>query len=422
MPNVTLAADRRFFKSVTEKLAGTLSVGFDDDYADAFGRVRVSNTATLFEASWTYDKQPLVFEEITTTGGTVTQENSALTLEVDGTEDAVAAVQSRQYWPYEKGKSQLVKLTGVLGAPTAGVRTRFGYFDPADGFYCQQTGDGLSLVRRSSTTGTLVETAVLQAKWNIDPLNGTGPSGVTLDPERAQILVIDGQWLGVGRVRIGFNIDGITLYVHEFLHANRETVAPYTRSFTLPIRYEIATTTATGAGTFTAICCDVESEGGVDSPIGFNFAGANTADVNTSTTPVAVLSIRPAADFPSTGRTNRTFIIPGDVSLLVGGQPCLIQLQYGAVLAGGTWTRADDNSAVEVGLGQTITTPGIVVDALYVPAGSGNVRAVSGESVTSQYPLTLDAAGANPKALTVVATALSGTGTVRAAAGWREIR
>ena len=227
---------------------------------------------------------------------------------------------------------------------------------------------------------------------------------------------------GVGRVRCGFNIDGLTLYVHEFLHANRDAVAPYTRSFTLPVRYEIATTTATGAGTLTAICCDVESEGGVDSPIGFNFAGANTGDVSTSTTAAAVLSIRPAADYPAAGRTNRTFIIPGDVSLLVGAQPCLIQLQYGAVLAGGTWARADDNSAVEVGLGQTITTPGLIVDALYVPAGSGNVRAVSGESVTSQYPLTLDAAGLNPKALTVVATALSGTGTVRAATGWREIR
>ena len=389
---------------------------------DAFGRLRVSNPVTLFEASWTYDEQPLLFEQITASGGTVAQANSALTLTVDGTVGSTAAVQSRQYTPYEKGKSQLVKATCVLGVAVAGVRRRVGYFDLSDGFFLEQDGDGLALVRRSSTTGTVVETRIPQAEWNKDPMDGTGPSGVTLDPARAQILVIDGQWLGVGRVRVGFSIDGATFAVHEWLHANREPVAPYVRSFTLPIRYEIATTVEGGAGTFHPICCDVESEGGVDNPVGYNLAAANETDVATSTTPAAVLSIRPAADFPEGGRENRSFIVPGDISLLVGGQPCLVEVQYDAVLAGGTWTRANPNSAVEVGVGQTITTPGVVVDSLFVPAGSGNARAVSGDSVASQYPLTLDAAGANPKALTVVARTLSGTGTIRAAGGWREIR
>ena len=393
-----------------------------DGLADAFGRLRVSNTATLFEASWTYDTQPLLFEPIVASGGTVTQANAALTLSVDGTVGSTAAVQSRQYTPYEKGKSQLVKLTFVLGAATAGVRRRAGYFDPDDGFYVEQTGTGLTLVRRSSTTGTLTETAIPQAEWNLDPLDGTGPSEVTFNPERAQILVIDGQWLGVGRVRVGFNIDGATIYVHEWLHANREPVAPYTRSFTLPVRYEVSTTVEGGIGTFHPICCDVESEGGVDNPVGFDFGTANQTDVATSTTPAAVLSIRPTLDFPAAGRTNRTFIVPGDISLLVGGQPCLIEVQYDAVLAGGTWERANPNSAVEVGVGQTITTPGLVVDSLFVPAGAGNARAASGDSVAAQYPLVLDAAGANPKALTVVARTLTGTGTVRAAGGWREIR
>ena len=400
----------------------TQLVGIDDGWADAFGRLRVSNTATLFEASFTYDTQPLLFEPVTTTGGAVAQSNSALQLTVDGTADAQAAVQSRQYLPYEKGKSQLVKLTGVLGAPTAGVRSRFGYFDLEDGFFCEQTGDGLSLVRRSSTTGVLTHTTVPQAQWNVDPLDGTGPSGVTLDPTKAQILVIDGQWLGVGRVRMGFNIDGLTFYAHEFLHANRATVAPYTRSFTLPVRYEIATTVADVSGSLTAICCDVESEGGLDTPVGFNFGAANETDVATSTTAVAVLSLRPAADFPADGRTNRSLIVPGDISLLVGGQTCLVDISYDPVLTGGTWTRANSHSAVEVGVGQTITTPGLPVERLFVPTGGGNARAAARESVASQYPLTLDVAGNNPKAITIVARTLTGTGTIRAATAWREIR
>ena len=390
---------------------------------DAFGRLRVSNPTTLFEASFTYDAQPLLFEPITVAGGSVAQEASALTLSVDGTAGALAAVQSRQYTPYEKGKSQLVKVTGVLGPSTAGVRARLGYFDLADGFYVEQAADGLAIVRRSSTTGTVVETRVPQAQWNIDRMDGNGASGVHLDPELAQIFVLDGQWLGVGRIRIGFNVDGSTYFAHQFLHANREVVAPYTRSFTLPVRYEVASVAAGGVGSLVAVCCDVESEGGVDNPVGFDFAAANQTNVATSTTPAAVLSLRPAVDFPAGGRTNRTFTVPGDISLLVGNADCLVEVQYDAVLAGGTWTRANPHSAVEVGVGQTITTPGLVVSSLFATAGQrNNTSAAAGDSVTSQYPLVLDAAGANPKALTIVARTVASTGTIRAATGWREIR
>lgn len=399
-----------FHNMVAERLDG-----------DAFGRLRVSNTATLFESSFTYDKQPLLFEEITTAGGSAIQTGSALRLAVDGTPGAVAAVQSRAYTPYEKGKSQLIKMTGVLGAPTAGVRVRVGYFDTSDGFYIQQSGDGLAVVRRSLTTGTPTETVVPQADWNIDPMDGTGKSHIEIDPTKAQILAIDGQWLGVGRVRLAWNIDGVNYYFHEFLHANREPVAPYTRSFTLPLRYEIATTDG-GAGELKAVCCDVESEGGVDAPSGFVFSAANTVNVATSTTPVAVLSIRPTKFFPAAGRFNRSFIIPGDVSVLIGSATCLIEIQYDAVLDGGTWTRADPNSAMEVGVGQTITTPGIKVASLFAPEGAGNLQSVAGRPLVSQYPLVTDSLGENPKGLTVVATTVTGSGTARASMGWSELR
>jgi hypothetical protein len=62
-------------------------------------------------------------------------------------------------------------------------------------------------VERSLSTGT--ETRVAQEDWNIDKLDGTGVSGITLDITKAQILWMDIEWLGLGTVRIGFVIDGI---------------------------------------------------------------------------------------------------------------------------------------------------------------------------------------------------------------------
>lgn len=404
----------------------TQLVGVDDGWGDAFGRLRVSNPYTLFEASFTYDTQPLLFEPVQTSSGTVTHDTDSRSaiLTAASTSGSVAALQSRNYIPYEKGKSQLVKVTFTLGAAVENVRRRVGYFDAVNGFYLEQTTAGLSLVRRSSASGTLVNTSFAQASWNIDPLDGSGPSGIELDVTKAQILVIDGQWLGVGRVRVGFNIDGQTFYCHEVLHANRETVAPYMQTFTLPVRWEIESTDTSAGGTLQAICCEVESEGGISSPNGFTFSAANTADVNTSTTRAHLLSIRPATQYPaSSGLVNRTYIIPGDISVLVQSQPCTIEMFYGATLTGGTWTRPNANSAVEFGVGQTISAVGVPVDTFFAASGaSANVRAALAGSIDSQYPLALSIAGDSPQALTIAATTISGSGTARAAMGWKEIR
>jgi hypothetical protein len=61
---------------------------------------------------------------------------------------------------------------------------------------------------------------VNQSSWNGDKLDGTGPSGLTLDPTKAQILWMDFEWLGVGSVRCGFIINGVFYVCHTFNNAN----------------------------------------------------------------------------------------------------------------------------------------------------------------------------------------------------------
>ena len=404
----------------------TQLVGVADDWSDAFGRLRVSNPFTLFESSFTYDIQPILYEAVQTTSGTVAHDATAraVTLIAAATSGSLAALQSRQYLPYEKGKSQLVKVTFELGAATENVRKRVGYFDATNGFYLESSDAGLSFVRRSSSSGSLVNTLIPQVSWNMDPLDGTGSSGIELDITKAQILVIDGQWLGVGRVRMGFNVDGGTVYCHEWLHANRHDVAPYTQTFSLPIRWEIESTDTSAGATFKAICAEVESEGGVNSPNGFTFAGVNTANVATSTTRAHLLSIRPATQYPAaSGLVNRTFVIPEELTAIAVSESALVEVFHASTLTGGTWTRPNANSAVEVGVGQTITTPGIPVGAFFVAAGSGpKVTAAAQTGISSTYPLTLDISGANPRALTLAITTLANTGTARGSISWKEIR
>jgi hypothetical protein len=411
-----VSASATYTKSIID-ISGTVTTA-DTGQLDAFGRLRVSQPATLFESSFEYDLRPFFIEPVVAGAGTVTHDANMRSAILSSGGVGSAFMQTRQYHPYEKGKSQLVKVTFVLGAAAAGVTRRVGYFDALNGAFFQQTPTSLDMVLRSSVSGGVVNTVVPQASWNVDPLDGTGPSGIALDVTKQQILVIDGQWLGAGRVRMALNIDGVTIIVHQFLNANTNAVAPYMQTFTLPVRWEISSTST--SATMQAICCDVESEGGDPTPTGTFFSARSTADTILAAVPatVPVIAIRPKATF--NGFTNRKIIYPLDTSLLVGTNPAEILTYYNATITGGVWVSADPQSAVEFNVGGTIAG-GVLVEVLYMTGSSGAVRSAGGEPIHSQYPIVLDSTGANPRVFAIAARSIGSASTARAAINWQEI-
>ena len=102
--------------------------------------------------------------------------------------------------------------------------------------------------RGTTKTGVVITKTIdlrtPQKDWSIDPCDGTGPTGFLLDINRMQMAYIDYSWYGAGKVRYGFKgADGKVIYVHEYIHNNREVEA-YMRSGNLPARYEIRNGTA----------------------------------------------------------------------------------------------------------------------------------------------------------------------------------
>jgi hypothetical protein len=77
-----------------------------------------------------------------------------------------------------------------------------------------------------------------QSQWNLDKLDGTGPSGYNLDLSKMQMFYIDYSWYGAGFIRWGFRTTGGNLtYCHKLANNNVNTEA-YMRSGNLPARYE----------------------------------------------------------------------------------------------------------------------------------------------------------------------------------------
>jgi hypothetical protein len=152
-------------------------------------------------------------------------------------------------------------MTFNLNIGADGITKRLGYFSSLNGLFLQQKDNVVSVVRRTNVTGNVVDTTVSQSNWNLDKLDGTGRSKVTIDWTKAQLLTIDFEWLGVGRVRFGLYLDGQPVYFHQFLASNvLETV--YMSSPNLPLRYEIINDGTGPTNNLTCICSTVSSEGG----------------------------------------------------------------------------------------------------------------------------------------------------------------
>ena len=80
-----------------------------------------------------------------------------------------------------------------------------------------------------------------QSAWNIDKLDGTGASLMTLDLSKMQMFYIDYTWYGAGAIRFGFkNNRGEVIFCHRIPNNNVNTEA-YIRSGNLPARYETTT-------------------------------------------------------------------------------------------------------------------------------------------------------------------------------------
>jgi hypothetical protein len=254
---------------------GNVSISFNDTANNtAFGRLRTANTRLLGEFRNQYGTMGPV--EIVTkfeTGGTQTVNlaEAHTLINVTTTSGSRAVRQSRKYHPYIPGTTNLTFVTFTMGTAKANLQQMAGLFDDLNGIFFRMNGTTAEMVIRK---GGVDNEIAAQSSWNVDKLDGTGASGINIDFTKSQIFVVDYQWLGVGRVRVGFSVNGRVYYTHYFTHLN-ELTGPYMFQPSLPVRWEIKNTgTTESASSLMCICFSVYVEGS-DFETGFDNSVSN---------------------------------------------------------------------------------------------------------------------------------------------------
>lgn len=387
---------------------------------DAFSRLRVSNPITVFDSQHQYNTSPIYWQTALTGTGVATHlpNESSVALTCGTVSGDKVIRQTKRYIRYQPSKATTVFNTFVVGSAKNNVRKRLGFFDDNNGIFLEQTINGLYIVRRTYTSGSPFDNRVIQANWNIDKMDGNGLSGFNLDITKAQILVIDAQWLGVGRVRIGFDIDGSIFYVHEFYNANNLDVV-YTSTFNLPVRFEIENTGITDSHTtLKQICSAVVSEGGVDIENGITHSDGNGVNSISVLARRPVVSVRPKATFNDL--VNRGEVTIESFDIITNGT-IFYEIVYNGTLTNATFAKDPSvNSITLYDVVATAITGGEVIDSGFL-SGSTSARGGTTISPKSKYTLSNDILGTTTDIITIVATSFANTQSVNAQITVKEI-
>jgi hypothetical protein len=392
--------------------------------SDAFGRQRISQPLTLFDSSHRYQDNGL-WATATGVSSTATFDanQGLVTLNVPTTSGAYVKRETKQVFSYQPGKSLLVMSTFVMAPGKTNLRQRVGYFGADNGLYFQISGITPSFVERSSVSGSVTETVIVQNDWSVDKLNGDGPSGLTLDLTKAQILWMDVEWLGLGTVRLGFIINGKFIHCHSFHHAN-EIASTYITTASLPLRYEIENLgTTASSSTLKQVCSTVLSEGGYELRGRQNAVGTPVAtpyDLTATGVKYPVVSIRLKA---SPNRLD-AIVIPTAVSVLGVGNNGIFEwsLQQNATTSGGTWVSAGSESAIEYNLTGTSTSGGTTLAKGYVASTTqSSVSLNILKEALFNFQLRRNSFTSTPEEFSLLVETKAAGDDVYAALDWEEI-
>lgn len=390
---------------------------------DAFGRARSSQPLTLFDSFHRFADNGK-FNTANSAGGTSSfiANTASVDLTVDTTSTHYVYRESKRIFAYQPGKSLQVFNTFAMNAAKTGLRQRVGYFGSNNGFFLERNGTGVSFVKRSSANGSVVDTPAAQSTWNIDKLDGTGPSLLTLNLDNPQILFIDIEWLGVGSARMGFVIDGKLIHCHSFHHANQDNSVKgaYMQTACLPIRYEIENTGTTASNsTLKQICSSVISEGG------YHLEGkprTTPSDITGRQLPTAgtfypVQAIRLNPDYKD------GIALPTGIDLLpISSANYQWKLVQDATITGVVWANTASDSIVQYNSNTTATMSGGTtlatgfITSTVQAAGSAQIR----DSIF-KYQLERNSFANTVSTLTLAVTCGTATSNCAGTMTWEEV-
>lgn len=386
----------------------------------SFGEQLVSQLSPIFQVSFEYTVSNTELCTNTVTGsGTITQADAMAVISTGTTTGSTARLESTHHARYRPGMGSVVRFSCLFSTPVAGTKQ---YFSICDELGSSATfKNGLGIGYNGTTLGisrwqndTLFEVA--RSSWD-DKLDGTGPSGVTLDTTKLNVFYITFQYLGAGPMFfwIIHPDTGIPFVFHVIKYGNANTVpSTYMPNFSFFMYTNNGATTSNIAIKAGSYAFFVEGKSlFIDLHQIQNSTGIKQKTAVTTET--AILTIRNKTTYAS--KTNHIDILLEKLSSAIEASSAnnlgSIRLVKNATLGGvPSWSDiSTTNSLVEIDTsGTTVTGGKELIDGEL----AGKNAQVNENLVSYEFII-------HPGETVTIAGASANSATIRAALLWREL-
>lgn len=386
-------------------------------------RVKVSTYEVTDFGTFTNSKDTDIWDELTTGTASATHQPylGMVKLEVGSSAGDEVVRQTNRVQRYIPGRQGEVSMTMIFGTPETGIRRRFGLFDERNGFFFEDSGDGTyRCVLRRNTAGGVEEESFARDEWNVDKLDGTGPSGITADPTAIQHMSIEYEWYGAGMIEWNFVINNNKYPIHRIYHANYHDHT-WAAKAALPIRIELTNVAGTaGTHTFYQGSHSFSVEGttellGRQKSISSAIAGKTLQSANTFYPIVAIRLKSTALD---------SVIIPDEYSAsTLDNTNIFVRIIENADITGGTWVSFDPDSPVEYNITATGYSNGSTLSTNYISSTNmGAVTTFPHRSITQITRKTTTTLGDTSGTFLIAIAATGANKAGWASLGWIEVR
>lgn len=379
------------------------------------GAYRVNEANPLLDVDFRYGIDDEVLGSDTSGGGAVAHvaASRAVYLSVGASSGDQAVLQTHERYGGRRLRAQRISFTFRMDdAGQTNQRREIGLFQDGvsrDGYFFRQEGTTLSIVIAKAGT----EQVFLQGpQWNVDPLDGTGPSGKTLDVTKLTTVEVQAE-TNYGHVWI----NGVQVFTFDGRNVAADSA---TTGMVLPLRAEVTNDGASASGGMTVYNLSLWYEGLLARP-GEVFSFGHTLATVPAGAAVPIFSLR-AADTVDIGAGAFDNFVRAVVHFITfSGDARLNYFVFvDPTLTGATWAESPGaNSALEADITATALTGGKQV--FFWTATQGVLADLSGLTPDQERPI-INKFPTGKRVLTFAAQRISGSPGAAAGVTWHEER
>lgn len=380
---------------------------------DAFGTLQTTGIFPIFQAIFTYGLPAQKFSQSSTGSGTITTANQLCSVNSGAASSSSAKISSLKNIKYSAGQGILARFTGLFTSGVVGNTQKIGLLSDTDGLGFGYNGVDFGIFYRNNS----VDTWIPQNTWNLDPMNGNGPSGTNIDFSLGfgNVFEIQLQYLGFGNL-LFFVEDpktGLFTKVHTIEYANSATVPSFLiPSFPLSLESVNTTNTTDISVKAGSLMAAIEGE--------YIISGARFQDSMVGISTSAGSETEAGSWLVTStfnGIPNRINVYATEFSTVSGvnDRPQIMRFYKGGTFTTPTWTDVSaGQSCMQRLTGGNWDSNGVKLFEIYIPGGGNALN----------YKFELDEGGnllgVGGDTFTITFQSLSGNGTVDSVINWLE--